>query len=121
MARVGRQNESPAPPPPIQNRRDDVTRAETTQAETRGDGRASNQTSPPEVGDAGEGDQRPDSRPDGETLAFTGGPDIERAAYDLYCERGRVDGHDQDDWFEAERRVRAKGAGSANDDIGDAS
>jgi hypothetical protein len=43
------------------------------------------------------------------------GPDaqeIEREAYSLYCERGCVDGYDQDDWFEAERRVRTRRDGA---------
>ena len=33
--------------------------------------------------------------------------DIARRAYELYCERGRRDGHDLDDWLEAERNLRS--------------
>jgi|SwirhisoilCB1_FD_contig_31_14858142_length_645_multi_4_in_0_out_0_2 hypothetical protein len=32
--------------------------------------------------------------------------DIAARAYDLYAERGFEDGHDKDDWFEAERELR---------------
>jgi hypothetical protein len=32
--------------------------------------------------------------------------DIARRAYQLYEERGRRHGHDQDDWFHAERELR---------------
>lgn len=38
--------------------------------------------------------------------------EVAREAYSLYCERGHVDGHDVDDWFEAERRVKARHAAS---------
>ena len=31
--------------------------------------------------------------------------EIERMAYDLYEQRGRIDGHDWEDWLEAERIV----------------
>lgn len=31
--------------------------------------------------------------------------EIERVAYDLYEQRGRIDGHDWEDWLEAERIV----------------
>ena len=31
--------------------------------------------------------------------------EIERVAYDLYEQRGRIDGHDLEDWLEAERIV----------------
>ncbi len=33
--------------------------------------------------------------------------DIAYRAYELYCERGWEDGHDLDDWLQAEREVRA--------------
>ena len=33
-------------------------------------------------------------------------PDIARRAYELYCDRGREDGHDIDDWLNAERELR---------------
>jgi hypothetical protein len=32
--------------------------------------------------------------------------DVARRAYDLYLARGRADGHDVDDWLEAERELR---------------
>jgi len=32
--------------------------------------------------------------------------EIERVAYDLYEQRGRLDGHDWEDWLEAERIVK---------------
>ena len=39
--------------------------------------------------------------------------DIARRAFDLYCERGREDGHDLDDWLNAERELRDAGRFSA--------
>ena len=36
--------------------------------------------------------------------------DIARRAYDLYLGRGCEDGHDVDDWFQAERELRDSGA-----------
>ena len=33
--------------------------------------------------------------------------DIARRAFELYRERGGQDGHDADDWLEAERELRA--------------
>lgn len=35
---------------------------------------------------------------------------VARRAYQRYEERGREDGHDQDDWFEAEREITGAGA-----------
>jgi hypothetical protein len=32
--------------------------------------------------------------------------DIARRAFELYCDRGREDGHDVDDWLNAEREFR---------------
>jgi len=32
--------------------------------------------------------------------------DIDRRAFELYCERGCQDGHDADDWLKAERELR---------------
>jgi Protein of unknown function (DUF2934) len=32
--------------------------------------------------------------------------DVERRAYELYEQRGREDGHDWDDWLQAEREMR---------------
>ena len=37
---------------------------------------------------------------------------IECVAYDLYEQRGRIDGHNWDDWFEAERIVTQREQGS---------
>ena len=34
--------------------------------------------------------------------------EIARMAYALFERRGRADGHDQQDWFEAERLVRQR-------------
>ena len=36
--------------------------------------------------------------------------DIARRAYELYCERNRRDGHDLDDWLQAERELRVEPA-----------
>jgi hypothetical protein len=33
---------------------------------------------------------------------------IARRAYELYCARGYEDGHDVDDWVNAERELRAE-------------
>ena len=33
---------------------------------------------------------------------------VEKKAYELYEKKGWQDGHDQDDWFEAERIVEAE-------------
>jgi hypothetical protein len=33
---------------------------------------------------------------------------IRRRAYDLYEQRGRLDGHDMDDWLQAEAEMRGK-------------
>jgi hypothetical protein len=34
--------------------------------------------------------------------------DVERRAYQIYCERGREHGHDVEDWLQAERELRPK-------------
>ena len=39
--------------------------------------------------------------------------DIARRAFELYCERGREDGHDVDDWLNAERESRDASGSSA--------
>ena len=39
--------------------------------------------------------------------------DIARRAYELYCDRGREDGHDVDDRLSAERELRAASSSSA--------
>jgi len=38
--------------------------------------------------------------------------EIEQVAYDLYMQRGMVNGHDLDDWFQAVKIVEAKHASS---------
>jgi Protein of unknown function (DUF2934) len=39
--------------------------------------------------------------------------DIARRAFELYCDRGREDGHDVDDWLTAERELRDVSSSSA--------
>ena len=39
--------------------------------------------------------------------------DIARRAFELYCERGLKDGHDADDWLNAERELRDASKSSA--------
>jgi hypothetical protein len=39
--------------------------------------------------------------------------DIARRAFELYCDRGREDGHDVDDWLNAERELRDASSSSA--------
>jgi Protein of unknown function (DUF2934) len=39
--------------------------------------------------------------------------DIARRAFELYCDRGRQDGHDIDDWLTAERELRDMSRSSA--------
>jgi hypothetical protein len=39
--------------------------------------------------------------------------DIARRAFELYCDRGRDDGHDIDDWLSAERELRDVSSSSA--------
>jgi hypothetical protein len=39
--------------------------------------------------------------------------DIARRAFELYCDRGREDGHDVDDWLTAERELREASNSSA--------
>jgi len=34
--------------------------------------------------------------------------DVARRAYELFLARGRVDGHDVEDWLEAERQLAAR-------------
>jgi DUF2934 family protein len=36
--------------------------------------------------------------------------DVAQRAYELFLARGRVDGHDVEDWLEAERQVEADSA-----------
>jgi hypothetical protein len=39
--------------------------------------------------------------------------DIARRAFELYCDRGRADGQDVDDWLNAERELRDASNSSA--------
>ena len=39
--------------------------------------------------------------------------DIARRAFELYCDRGREDGHDLEDWLNAERELRDVSSSSA--------
>ncbi len=41
---------------------------------------------------------------------------IRLRAYQLYEQRGRQDGHDREDWFQAEAEVFGKPSASINDD-----
>ncbi len=43
-----------------------------------------------------------------------GADDIARRAYLRFLDRGRVHGHDMDDWFAAERELQAQGAGETS-------
>jgi hypothetical protein len=38
---------------------------------------------------------------------------IQQRAYDLYEQRGRTDGHELDDWLQAEREIRGTHANAA--------
>lgn len=40
------------------------------------------------------------------TTNHVGGDDVARRAYELYERRGGEDGHDWDDWFQAEHEIR---------------
>jgi hypothetical protein len=40
------------------------------------------------------------------TILSPGSDDIARRAFELYCARGCEDGHDVQDWLEAERQLR---------------
>jgi len=47
------------------------------------------------------------------SLATPSGPGLNHdavavRAFELYCERGREDGHDLDDWLQAERELRSE-------------
>jgi hypothetical protein len=39
--------------------------------------------------------------------------DIARRAFELYCDRGREDGYDLDDWLNAERELREAATSTA--------
>lgn len=47
-----------------------------------------------------------------ETQSITGNDrtKIASLAYGLYEQRGRADGHDLEDWFEAEQQIASRGA-----------
>jgi hypothetical protein len=50
------------------------------------------------------------------TEAITSGiteDDIARRAFELYCNRGRTNGHDVDDWLNAERELNDAASSSA--------
>jgi Protein of unknown function (DUF2934) len=50
------------------------------------------------------------------TVAITSGTpdgDVARRAFELYCDRGCEDGHDVDDWLNAERELRHASSSSA--------
>lgn len=46
-----------------------------------------------------------DDRPQVSSSATVRHEDIERRAYERFVQRGREDGHDLDDWLEAEREL----------------
>lgn len=50
------------------------------------------------------------TRPTASRLPASDSADVARRAYDLYLARGRTDGHDVEDWLQAERELRV-GAG----------
>ena len=41
--------------------------------------------------------------------------EIEKMAYNLYVQRGMVEGHDLDDWFQAEKIVMARHVSKENE------
>jgi hypothetical protein len=40
------------------------------------------------------------------TIAIPAAADVARRAFELYCERGCQDGHDVEDWLNAERELQ---------------
>jgi hypothetical protein len=45
------------------------------------------------------------------TSESNGGPspaEVQRLAFELYVQRGCCNGHDKDDWYEAERQLRQR-------------
>jgi hypothetical protein len=61
-------------------------------------------------------DVSPDRDDRTEPMDIQSGPDPDRIAqraYERYTERGREEGRDQEDWFEAERELRERSSGSA--------
>jgi hypothetical protein len=53
------------------------------------------------------------SAPAAEIASGVAESDIARRAFELYCDRGREDGHDVDDWLNAERELRDVSSSSA--------
>ena len=43
--------------------------------------------------------------------------EVERRAYELYERRGREDGHDWDDWLQAEREIRGQERDSDSEEV----
>jgi hypothetical protein len=48
-----------------------------------------------------------------QTACVDTGDDIARRAFELHCGRGRPDGHDVDDWLDAERELKHAASSSA--------
>jgi hypothetical protein len=44
---------------------------------------------------------------------------VAQRAYELYLERGAVDGRDMDDWFSAEREITGRVRGSSGNSPGE--
>lgn len=53
-----------------------------------------------------------------EEACATENPEIARLAYEFYERRGREDGHDVEDWLEAEQIVRQRANGRYGRSIG---
>jgi hypothetical protein len=52
-------------------------------------------------------------KPDQPTVLIPIEQQIQLRAYELYEQRGRTDGHDLDDWLQAERRIKGTQANAA--------
>jgi hypothetical protein len=72
-----------------------ITRSQKHNMEASRDGGATEQTSPPESASVNKEPARPDTR-----------DTISARAYERFVSRGQVHGHDQADWFEAERETQ---------------
>ncbi len=69
---------------------------------------------PPTPATQPDGDTRPASATEPERDRDEVSPtEIALEAYARYVERGRVDGHDVEDWLAAERRLRRRGQSTA--------
>lgn len=55
-------------------------------------------------------DTRKTAEPSPTPAILPGEPEIAARAYELYVERGCTDGHDLEDWFEAERELTEQDA-----------